>query len=408
MIGDFENSLQEEPQTREQQVLFYAAQGMTDKEIAHRLGISRETVLTYWRRIRLRHGSASRTEVVAKSLQIKASEKINEVEDHNQRLLFEIAERKRMELLLVQASSRLRTLMDALHSGVLFEDDAGRVSFVNHAFCTMFDIPFRPKEYVGQEHKNLIQRAKKVFTDGNAFADRVTELERLGEPVREERFELIDGRVFALDYLPIDPSASVQGHLWHFRDVTDTAHIHRRLDEHREKRRFVSEMGAELILVTNDAARSTVAAYLERLGTSAGADRAYVSLAGPDGREADAIQWCAPGIEPKESCVPKYKGSQKAWWLQRLHDSSVVNVDAIENMPGDATDEKAALDQSHVRSLMLVPVSAEGRFVGYIGLEAVREPQRWDEEVSSLLEDTGRLVSALFRRPEATRTERSA
>jgi PAS domain-containing protein len=51
---------------REEQVLVLAAGGLTDKEIAVRLGISPDTVGTYWRRILAKYQAASRTEVVAK------------------------------------------------------------------------------------------------------------------------------------------------------------------------------------------------------------------------------------------------------------------------------------------------------------------------------------------------------
>jgi len=43
-----------------------AAKGLTDKEIAIKLGISPDTVGTYWRRILAKYQAASRTEVVAK------------------------------------------------------------------------------------------------------------------------------------------------------------------------------------------------------------------------------------------------------------------------------------------------------------------------------------------------------
>ena len=51
---------------REEQVLVLVAGGLTDKEIAIRLGISPDTVGTYWRRILAKYQAASRTEVVAK------------------------------------------------------------------------------------------------------------------------------------------------------------------------------------------------------------------------------------------------------------------------------------------------------------------------------------------------------
>jgi DNA-binding CsgD family transcriptional regulator len=57
---------------REEQVLVLAAGGLTDKEIAIRLGISPDTVGTYWRRVLAKYQAASRTEVVAKYMEDRA------------------------------------------------------------------------------------------------------------------------------------------------------------------------------------------------------------------------------------------------------------------------------------------------------------------------------------------------
>ncbi|MEZ0325021.1 MAG: response regulator transcription factor [Fimbriimonas sp.] len=57
---------------REEQVLVLAAGGLTDKEIALRLGISPDTVGTYWRRVLAKYQAASRTEVVAKYMEDRA------------------------------------------------------------------------------------------------------------------------------------------------------------------------------------------------------------------------------------------------------------------------------------------------------------------------------------------------
>lgn len=54
---------------RELQVLELAAEGNTDKQIALRLDISKDTVASYWRRILLKNNAANRTEVVARYAQ---------------------------------------------------------------------------------------------------------------------------------------------------------------------------------------------------------------------------------------------------------------------------------------------------------------------------------------------------
>lgn len=54
------------PTKREAQVLSLAAEGLTDKQIGQTLGISRDTVATYWRRLFAKLEASSRTEAIAK------------------------------------------------------------------------------------------------------------------------------------------------------------------------------------------------------------------------------------------------------------------------------------------------------------------------------------------------------
>lgn len=50
---------------QEKQVLHLAAaDGYTDKQIAHRLGVSPRTITTYWDRMRVKFGAKSRIQVL--------------------------------------------------------------------------------------------------------------------------------------------------------------------------------------------------------------------------------------------------------------------------------------------------------------------------------------------------------
>ena len=53
---------------REREVLLFASEGLTDKEIAERLGITRGTVSTHWTRMRERTGTVNRAQVVARAM----------------------------------------------------------------------------------------------------------------------------------------------------------------------------------------------------------------------------------------------------------------------------------------------------------------------------------------------------
>lgn len=54
-----------DPTPREREVLLLAAEGLSDKAIAERLGVGRGTVVTYWTRLRERNGAVNRTQAVA-------------------------------------------------------------------------------------------------------------------------------------------------------------------------------------------------------------------------------------------------------------------------------------------------------------------------------------------------------
>lgn len=98
---------------REREVLFLAGDGLTDKEIALRLGIGPKTVRTYWDRMRAKLDAASRTEVLAKALRAAYDE------------LASSEERIRM---FVQHMPVLFTALDEHGNVILFNQEVQKVT----------------------------------------------------------------------------------------------------------------------------------------------------------------------------------------------------------------------------------------------------------------------------------------
>jgi DNA-binding CsgD family transcriptional regulator len=82
---------------RELQILELAAEGNTDKQIASNLGISKDTVASYWRRILLKYDAVSRTEVVARHAEQKAMVWVKEQGEEAVRLASEVSVRTKAE-----------------------------------------------------------------------------------------------------------------------------------------------------------------------------------------------------------------------------------------------------------------------------------------------------------------------
>jgi DNA-binding CsgD family transcriptional regulator len=207
-----------ENETREQQILRLVAQGLTDKQMAAEMGISVETVGSYWRRILTRFDASSRTEVIAKVLR----REFRELEEQCERFLFELGERARVERLLRDANIRLYALMSSLRSGVLFEDSDRIVLYCNEAFCHLFGIPKAPRELEGRDCRVMAMQGALFFADPEGFLMRLTDILAAGEPVHSEPVHLADGRVLLRDYVPIFTEGEQLGHMWHYIDVSAT------------------------------------------------------------------------------------------------------------------------------------------------------------------------------------------
>jgi DNA-binding CsgD family transcriptional regulator len=115
---------------REEQVLVLAAAGLTDKEIAVRLGISPDTVGTYWRRVLARYAAASRTECVAKYLDARAKRSMENLRYVNECLKL-VNEHMIQHGVVDAGGAAADSILASLNEWVLVVDGEGTVVFSN-------------------------------------------------------------------------------------------------------------------------------------------------------------------------------------------------------------------------------------------------------------------------------------
>lgn len=134
---------------RERQVLSLAARGDTDQGIANRLGISPATVNSYWVRIRLKMGQASRTELVARAVADQYRRVVDQLRLENQRLraLFVEKEGEGLEDLY-------REIFALAPDGILLVSTEGIVLDSNDALAQMFG--FERVQLIGRPLDELV------------------------------------------------------------------------------------------------------------------------------------------------------------------------------------------------------------------------------------------------------------
>ena len=135
-------------------------------------------------------------------------------------LMLDISERKKADEKLNESENRLASLIANLQTGILMEDENHQIVLTNELFCKMFGLNRNQEEIRGMDYTEIIEQVKHLFNDPEYFAERVVTLLEFQQLTVNDIWELKDGRVFSLDFIPIYNNKVYRGHLWKYTDVT--------------------------------------------------------------------------------------------------------------------------------------------------------------------------------------------
>lgn len=148
------------------------------------------------------------------------------------------------------SSKRLSQLITNLQTGVLLEDENRKIVLVNQIFCNLFRIPVDPNLMIGWDCSDSAQQSKPFFKDPEQFVSRIDTILENKKTVLREILELVDGRVFERDYIPMFIDDIYKGHLWNYTDVTERRNQENLLKKSEEKYRgIISNINLGLVEV---------------------------------------------------------------------------------------------------------------------------------------------------------------
>ncbi len=172
----------------------------------------------------------------------------------------DITIRKVTEDALASTQLRLTKLIANLQSGILVEDENGKIILTNTRFCTKFNNGNSPDALIGKVRTQSVEQARLLFKDPEAFAAGVEALVRKKQMKLGEVLELANGEVYERDFIPILVDDKYLGHLWQYRDVTKTRQAEEALRVSEEKYRGILE-NMELGLMEVDNESNIVRVY---------------------------------------------------------------------------------------------------------------------------------------------------
>jgi PAS domain S-box-containing protein len=145
----------------------------------------------------------------------------------------DITAKKSIEKEVEASASRMSSLITNLQAGVLLENENKQITLVNTRFCELFGINHNPSALVGESCTTASQNAKHLFKDSEAFIKDISKIYEHKILVTSDKLELIDGRTFIRDFIPIWNQGVFVGCLWVYNDITEKLTAEKKLEDQR-------------------------------------------------------------------------------------------------------------------------------------------------------------------------------
>jgi len=319
-----------------------------------------------------------------------------------------IEDRIRAERALRSAHMRLDTVVANIQAGVLLEDETRHILVVNQKFCELFGIQAATGELVGSDCAAAVATSS-AFVDPAAAQIRVAAILEARRTVIGEEVHLADGRILERDYVPIIAEETYRGHLWQYRDVTQSRRLNAELRRHVENDALLIKISRLFIDMAADRVDAGIDQHLGVIGLHDQADRVYVFLLDRErGTMSNTHEWCADGIEPQRASLQNVPCDLLPWWMARLERSESLVINDVSALPVAAAAERVILEAQNIRSLIVVPMIWNSQLVGFLGIESVKRLRMWsDAEITPMEQMAGIVVSTLKRKESDDELRRS-
>lgn len=168
-------------------------------------------------------------------------------------MIEDITHEKISEEKIRASEERMATLIKNLQTGILLEDQDRKIMLANQKFCDLFGIPISPDVLKGVNSKKSIHKYKNLFLEPDEAIKRIDKVIQNKEVVTADEMELLDGRTFERDYIPLFNNGEYQGHLWSYNDVTLRKNYRKNLEIQKEKySSIIANMNLGLVEVDSE------------------------------------------------------------------------------------------------------------------------------------------------------------
>ena len=311
----------------------------------------------------------------------------------------DITERKQLDLKLKESQERFRAFMENTPAAVYIKDENDV-----HLYCNQYAAGvagMKPEEFIGSRTQDLFPPK---------IADRLVELDH--KVLKENIIRLAEehnttdqgkGRWFKDIKFPIkiESGKKLLGGISF--DITENKQAEQTLSEQLEFERLIADIAAKLAQIGSDQLKESIDMTLQALGRFIKSERAFLSQFTPDGKSLyHTNYWAAEGIDIQPFLFELDLAAEAPWLVKQLHLGQAVNAGPrLVNLPDDAAEVRKGLERDGINSGVVVPVRAEDKCLGMLGLDTVNQPRDYPPVIVDRMRIVANIIGTVIVRIRA-------
>lgn len=313
----------------------------------------------------------------------------------------DITQRKLAEEEVKEANFRLVLLeqfLNAASDAIQVADETGSFVFMNkiaserlgipldqlqHYKVSDIDVQFKDPK-VWEEHLNFL-RENKGFSAESTNVHQGT-----GQTLEVEvnvSFHEFDGKGYVI-------AAS--------RDISERKQSQRILAHKNEFQTVLMEVATEFIDIDPKEVSHVINSTLSRIGKFLGVDRVYLFEYNHEAQTTSNLyEWVATGITPEINNLQDIPFEYVPVWTETHFKGEIIEVENTFDLPEGMF--KSMLLEQDIRSLIALPLMLEGKCIGFVGLDSVKDFRKFYRDEKDLLQLLSRMLVNVDQRIKNTK-----
>ena len=309
---------------------------------------------------------------------------------------YDISDLKQAQDALVVSETRYRSIIENHLEMICRHLPDGRITFINDAFCRYFD----------KERDDLLDTNLEALLFPDDQTMYYNQIVRLSQ---DFPFASYDIRFIRADSTPRWHQMStraIYNDAGQFvecqsvsRDITEAKIYERDLQYRLAFENLITSLSTHFVNVDLEDIDDSIKYALQEIGLFAGIDRCYVFLFDESlSIMSNTYEWCASGVSSQLNNFSRLPTSRFNWWMNHLRQLENIHIPSLDVLPSEAVAERKALLVRKTRSMVMVPMAAERKLVGFLGLDSIRTEMFWSTDTISLLKIVGEMLANALER----------